>query len=316
VNNVDHHQLLDRANRAVRAALGENWAVTSLEDWGGGAHNRGYQLHLEDGTRLFWKVEEETIFPRTRRGQVENEVTGLSLAAQAGVDCPRVIGYDFSGQVAGCRYLLAEFIDCDLLGQVMQTLSEAEQCRLWDQFQAEAAKLNRIHSNVFGNIYPGGPLGQHATLQTMMAAASALMVEDAETLGMFTNAELALIRQAHAAALPLFQYDGPAAFVHQDLHIFNVFAVQRNGSIEVGKLFDFGLCGFTAPYMLHYNEKAFNGQEARIARQYGVSEAELHACELISKLEMVNFSTTIRWAPDQPYGYVARMKEYLEMCKP
>ncbi len=316
MNNIENYEeWLALANQAVRAALGDGQVVAALEEWGGGIHNRGYRLHLANGERLFWKVEKENIFPRTRRGQVENEVNGLRLAAQAGVDCPRLIGSDDTGQVAGCRYIMEEFVDGELLGEVWQNLSEAEQSRLWDAFQAEAAKLKTIQSRLFGDIYPGGLLGQHPSMQAMMASLSAILIEDAVTLGEYSGADLELIRRAHAAALPLFQYSGPAAFVHQDLHIFNVFAGHQNGSVQVGKLFDFGLCSFNAPYVLEYNEKAFDGQEARIARQYCVREAELHAYELMSKLEMVNFSTSFRWAPDKPYGYVARLKEYIALCQ-
>jgi aminoglycoside phosphotransferase (APT) family kinase protein len=310
-----YNNLLDRANRAVHAAMGESCTVTALENWGGGAHNNGYQLHLTDTSRLFWKVEKETIFPRTRLGQVENEVTGLRLAAQAGVNCPRVIGYDFTGQVAGFRYLLAEFVDGELLGEVWPSLDEAEQTRLWNQFQDEAGKLKRIQSSVFGNIYPGGPIGQHTSLNAMMTASSNLMLEDAQTLGEYSAEDLAIIRQAHARALPLFQYRGPAAFVHQDLHIFNVFAERRNGRVEVGKLFDFGMCSYHAPYVLHFNEKAFDGQEASIAAQYGVTEDELHAFELVSKLEFINFLTSFHWRANETYGYIEMSREYLEMCQ-
>src|SRR5512133_1991847 len=141
---IQNVALLAQVNRAVRAALGEGSVVESIQAWGGGAHNQGYQLHLANGERLFWKVEREDIFPRTRRGQVEREVTGIRLAAQAGVDCPRLVGYDATGTIAGCRYILEEFIEGELLGEAMQGLGEQEQAAAMAEFQEKTARLADI----------------------------------------------------------------------------------------------------------------------------------------------------------------------------
>jgi hypothetical protein len=84
--------------------------------------------------------------------------------------------------------------------------------------------------------------------------------------------------------------------------------------VEVGKLFDFGFCLFLPPYVACYNERAFGGEEARIASEYGVQESELHAFHLLFALEFCNFISAIRWAPEKPYGYLARLKEYLDFC--
>lgn len=313
-NHFENEDILSRANRAVRAALDAGRAVVSVEEWGGGAHNRGFRLALDSGEQLFWKVEKEHIFPRTRRGQVEREVAGIHLATRAGVDCPRIVGYDTGGEIAGCRYLLEEFIEGDLLGEAMQSLGEAEQAALLAEFQARAGRLSRIQGEQFGELFPGGPLGQHATWPGMMAALSAMLLEDAGTLGCYTPQEMALVRQAHTAALAHFRYDGPPIFNHLDLHVFNAFAVRSGGTVRMGKLFDFGFCLYLAPYIVRYNERAFGGEEARIAREYGVGESELHAFHLVFALEFVNFITAMRWAPEKPYGYVARLKEYLEQC--
>lgn len=313
-NHFENEDIVSRANRAVRAALGADRPVACSEEWGGGAHNRGFRLTLDSGERLFWKVEKEGIFPRTRRGQVEREVAGIRLAAQAGVDCPRILGYDAVGQIAGCRYLLEEFVEGDLLGEAMRSLGEAEQDALLAEFQARAGRLSRIQGEQFGEVDPGGPLGQHAAWPGMMAAFSTMLLEDAATLGCYTPQEMALVRRAHAAALAHFRYSGPPAFSHLDLHVFNAFAVRRGETVEVGKLFDFGFCLYLAPYVARYNERAFGGEEARIAREYGVEESELHAFHLVFALEFVNFIAAIRWAPEQPYGYVSRLKEYLEQC--
>ncbi len=313
-NMLQDAEIIARANRAVQAASGEDRRVASIQEWGGGGHNRGYRLHLDDGSQLFWKVEKEQIFPRTRQGQVEREVTGIRLAAQAGVDCPRILGYDTTGNIAGCRSILEEFIDCDLLGEVMPTLGATEQAALLAEFQARADTLASIQGECFGEVTASGPLGQHATWPGMMAALSTLLIEDAETLGCFNAGEMAIIRRAHEDALELFGYGGIPTFNHLDLHIFNAFAVRRNGAIEMGKMFDFGFCLFLPPYVTRYNEKAFDGQEARLAVEYGVRESELHAFQVIFALEFVNFISAMRWAPDKPYGYVARQKDYLALC--
>ena len=230
------------------------------------------------------------------------------------MDCPRILGFDASGTVAGCRYIIEEFIEGDLLGEAMQALSEADQAALLAEFQVRAGRLARIPGGWFGEVAAGGPLGQHATWPEMMRAFSKLLIEDAQTLDCFTADELALVRRAHAAALGRFGYAGPPAFIHLDMHIYNAFAARKAGAVEIGKLFDFGFCLFLAPYVACYNEKAFGGQEARIARQYGVSECELDAFHVLFALEFVNFITTLRWAPDRPYGYVVRREEYLAHC--
>ncbi len=313
--NTTNEDLLSNASRAVRAALGEPHAVLSIKEWGGGAHNRGYQLHLENGDRLFWKVEAEDIFPRSRRGQVEREVAGIGLAVRAGVDCPRVVGYDTSKETAGCRYILEEFVDGELLGQVMPSLNEPDQARVMAQFQASAERLCQIEGPLFGEVATGGPLGQHPDWTEWMAGFSKVLIEDAETLGAYSTEDMELVREAHAAALEHFHYAGPPAFNHLDLHIFNAFARIDDGQVSMGKLFDFGFCLFLPPYVIHYNQDAFGGKEAQLAREFGVMENELHAFHLIFALEFTNFITALRWAPDQLYGYTARLRDYLEQCR-
>lgn len=313
--NTQNNDLLSNANRAARAALGGEHTVVSIEEWGGGAHNRGYQLHLENGERLFWKVEAEDIFPRPRRGQVEREAAGIALAVQAGVDCPRILGYDTSKETAGCRYILEEFVDGELLGQVMPSLNEPDRARVMAQFQANAERLCQIEGELFGELTPGGALGQHPDWTEWMASFSKVLIEDAETLGAYSAEDMALVRRAHAAALEHFHYAGPPAFNHLDLHIFNAFAAVNDGQVWMGKLFDFGFCLFLPPYVTRYNQDAFSGREAQIAREFGVLESELHAFHLIFALEFTNFITALRWAPDQPYGYTARLSDYLEQCR-
>ena len=303
------------AHRAVRAGLGSSYTVTAIERWGGGAHNTGYKLLLNDETRLFMKIEKDNIFPRTRRCQIEREVYGIQLAKEAGIDVPVVVGFDFTGRTAGCRYLLAEFIDRDLLAQALEHLTEEQAAPLLAEFEQIAARVYPVRSEVFGELYPGGWLGQYDSWREMQTALSAILLDDAETLGDYSASELADIRAVHDLALDAILSEGSAILTHNDLHIYNVFVEPDHGSLRVGKLFDFGLSLFQAEYMSCSGPKGFAGQEAEIARRFNVTESELCCHTLINDLEFVNFAGAIRFAPDKPYGCLARRKNYLASCR-
>lgn len=303
------------AGLAARRALGEGATVREIERWGGGAHNEAYKLRLADGRRLFLKVEKPVIRTRTRRGQVQREVRGLALARQAGVDCAVVLDYDAAGNgAAGRRYLLEEFIEGDLLGEVLPTLPPEEQDALYAEFRERTNPLSRLHSDRFGEIYPGGALGQGDSWRHWLASLARILREDAASLGVYGPTEMDVIAQAHEVALGRIAYQGPATFVHLDLHEFNVFAAREGGRARVGKLFDFGFCLYLAPYAAHYGPQAFGGEEEALAARYGVAADELRAFALLFGMEIVVFFNEIRFAPSQPHGYTAQTRAYLERC--
>jgi len=308
-------EMLRLAGRAARRALGEGATVCEIERWGGGAHNDGFKLRLADGRLLFLKVEKPTIRTRTRRGQVQREVRGLALARQAGVDCAVVLDYAADGaDGAGRRYLLEEFIAGDLLGEVLPTLPAEEQAALYAEFRERTDPLTRLHSDRFGEIYPGGALGQSDSWRDWLASLARILREDAAELGAYSPAEMDIITRAHEAALGRISYQGPATFVHLDLHEFNAFAAREDGRVRVGKLFDFGFCLYLAPYAAHYGPQAFGGEEEALAARYGAAADELRAFALLFGMEIVVFFNEIRFAPDQPYGYLAQTRAYLERC--
>ena len=120
------------------------------------------------------------------------------------------------------------------------------------------------------------------------------------------------------AALWVFVFSVPweRILTHNDMHIWNVFVDTANGGApRVGKLFDFGLSLFQAEYLSCFGPDGYGGKEAEVARRFGVCESELRGYSLVSGLEFVNFASHIRFAPDQPYGWVARSKEYLRGCE-
>ncbi len=315
---LDHQDLSAvqaAAQTAVQLALGNGVSVTAIERWGGGAHNTGFQLPLDDGMRLFMKIEKEDIFPRTRRCQIEREVYGIGLAAQAGLDVPEIVGYDFTGQTAGCRYLLETFIDRDLLGMAVEKLSEGQRAALMEEFQHKAEQIYAIRGAAFGELYPGGWLGQYDTWREMVMAFSDIMLEDAGTLGYYSAQEMAVLRDAHTIALDAILYGGCAILTHNDLHIYNAFVEPKQDGLRVGKVFDFSLSLFQAGYLACFGQYGFSGKEAEVARRFNVTESELRGYELVSDREFVNFTNAIRFAPDQPYGYLARRRDYLAACQ-
>ncbi len=312
---LDHQNLLAvqaAAQQAAHHALGSDATIVKVERWGGGAHNTGFKLLLADGRQLFMKVEKEDIFPRTRRCQIEREVYGIRLAAQAGLNVPEIISYDFNGQTAGCRYLLETFIDHDLLGEVLEKLPKDQHGPLLEEFQRKAEQIYAIRGDAFGELYLDGWLGRYASWRDMMGAYSTILIEDAQILGMYSSPEMAAICDAHAFALNAIRYEGPAILTHNDLHIWNAFI---EPPLRVGKLFDFGLSLFQAEYVSCFGQFGFDGKEVEVARRFCVNESELRGYSLINGLEIVNFLNAIRFAPDQSYGCSARQKQYFDSCQ-
>ncbi|NLG50407.1 MAG: aminoglycoside phosphotransferase family protein [Chloroflexi bacterium] len=297
---------------------GNSAQVGQVEPWGGGAHNRCYRIAPQGGSwRYFLKVEQSPIVPRTRAHQIAKEVSGITLATGAGVPCPRLLRYDLTGDEVGWRYALFEFIDASLAGEVWSTLSPENQAAIRAQVEGLAARLDSIAAPFYGDTYAGGLVGQHATWQSAVIAWASLALEDAANLSIYSPAELALIREACAAVYPAFTSQIAPAFLHNDMHEFNAFVEQVEGQTRISHIIDFGYNLYAPRYLLNHMLHqmgcwGFSRQDT--ASLYPVSQEELDAWWFLSNVEMKVFLSAIRFAPDQPYGYVAQNAALLAEC--
>lgn len=300
-------------NEIIRNQFSENRNVLNIEQWGGGAHNICFKVDIENPEQIiFIKIEKEEIFPRTRRCQMEREVYSNKLITASGVPCPKVFNYSFEKRPVRC--IIQEFIDGKLVGELMDEYTDLEKSQVAHNIREIANIYLGIHSDTFGEVFTGGEIGQHETWKGMMTHISLILQEDAMALGIFTNDEMNLISIAHASALRSICYQGIPSLVHLDLHEFNIFA-DSDQKIRISKVFDFGFTLFMAPYMSYYGPQVFAGNEEEVSRIYNVSIDELNAFDIIFSLEFVVFVASIRFALDEPYGYIARKKEYVEKCR-
>jgi hypothetical protein len=156
-------ELRNVAETAIRVACGSSAQVSSLERWGYGALNSCLKVIANPpGEVFFLKIENERILPRTRRGQIEREVHSMRLMQKAGIACPDVTGYDFSGGQTGRRYLLEAFIDAQLFWEIRDQMTVLERQTLKIDMSAVLEKMRGITSPLYGDIYLGGVIGQHA----------------------------------------------------------------------------------------------------------------------------------------------------------
>lgn len=293
--------------------FGEKRNVLNIEQWGGGAHNICFKVIVDNPKQvIFVKIEKDKIFPRTRRYQMEREVYSNKLITASGVPCPEIICYSFEKRPV--RYIIQEFIDGKLMGELMDEFTDQEKSRAAYNIRKVADSLLEIQSNTFGEVFAGGEIGLHATWKDMLAHVSRVLQEDAGELDIFTVDEMNAISLAHSSALKYICYRGNPSLVHGDLHEFNIFA-DNTTKTSIQKVFDFGFALFMASYASYYGPQAFAGNEKEISFISGVLPEELKAFDIIFSLEFVVFAASIQFAPDKPYGYIARKKKYVDKCR-
>jgi aminoglycoside phosphotransferase (APT) family kinase protein len=287
--------------------------IEQVENWGIGALNRCLKITTRHpAERFFLKIENDEILPVSRRGQIAREVAGNRLMNEVGVRCPEVLAYDCEGGALGIRYLVEEFIDARLLWELRDELTEAD----WDQLRIDIqdvlAKMQAAASPLFGDLYPGGWIGQFETYNAYYRRVGTMDLADCQRMDLLDEAAADLVRAALERAAEAVVYRGPAGFFHGDLGIHNLLAEQAQNGPRLGWVIDFGNALFLPAYMNEDGVRRHGGfgLPARDCTSYGVSPEAYTANDLLDTLNWTAFAgmlcRTGRWKKD-PREFVERL---------
>jgi hypothetical protein len=195
----------------------------------------------------------------------------------AGIACPAVVGYDFSGSITGRRYLLEAFIDAQLFWEIRDQMTKFEYETLKIDINAVLEKMKGITSPLYGDIYSTGVIGQYPNWSSAYKAMVHLLLSDVEELLIFSPGELHRVQESFENSVVDLSSLGPACFYHGDLGLHNVMVDRSQGYARLGQVIDFGNALFYPMYV--------NDAHTRLYGQFGLEPVDVQACYGISPKE-------------------------------
>lgn len=313
-----HTATREALSDAVKEALGRAADVESIVHIGGGAHNDCYRVDIGLDESYFLKVEKDGVMPKTRSGQVRREAEAIRVLNGLGIPCPKLVYHDADGSRTGLRCLLTEFVDAPLVGEIWEDAGDAARRLMKDQIGSVLQKLLAHTSSAFGETSPGGAIGQHASWREAWRSMADILLTDSANLELYGDADLKVIEQAFALAEHKLVSNGPASFLHMDLHPFNVLADTSTQPYRVRALIDFGFSLYGPGYILDDAVRKFGGWGLEVRDTvgvYGISQDELQASQLVFDFDLAVFLGSIKFRPDHPYGCKARLAGLLDDCR-
>jgi len=247
LDNYVAPEILGYAKSVIKKNLGANVTLQSVEWTGGGLYNKVFYIHTSEGCFIL-KIECEKIFPSTRTGQIENEVEGIRLFTEAGIPCPKVLAHDFTGDDIGVRYIFTERISGDIVLADMAEMDDATKNKIEYQSNEIYARMKTITNTHFGSLTPSGPLGWHKTWDECYRTWLNLLISDAESINLFTNEELAIVRATAKKPFDSSQVDVPT-FEHGDLGWHNMIWGSIGNGLDALHVIDFGNARFVPPHL-------------------------------------------------------------------
>lgn len=238
------------AQSIVKKTIGAQTEIKSIEWSAGGLYNKVYIVHTTDGEFVL-KIECNKIFPTSRTGQMENEVEGNRLCKQAGIPCPNVLAYDFSGREIGVRYIFIERISGDIVLVEHDGMDDETKAEVQRQTIEICTRISAMTNSNFGSLTPSGPLGWHKTWGECYRAWFDLLIRDSIGIGLFTDEELVIVRAAakspirdSVACLPTFE--------HGDLGWHNMIWGHTNNQPDALHVIDFGNARYLLPHYIEH----------------------------------------------------------------
>jgi aminoglycoside phosphotransferase (APT) family kinase protein len=284
------------------------------ERWDGGALNECYKVQA-GGRLVFVKIEWERIFPSTRRGQIAREVHGIRMANAVGIRVPEILAYDQTGQEVGRKYLVESFIDGQLFWEIRDELSDAE----WDALKIDVGelleKMNRITSPVFGDVFAGGPIGQHASWKAAYQAMSDLLLADSRELGLFNAEEEEMVQSALLRGAGYLEPRGEASLYHGDLGLHNVMVDHSSGIARLGIVIDFGNSLFLPHYKNEEDIRKYGGfgvDVLDVTERFGIPQTEQEATNRLLWFGQVIFLGALNQQSDR---FRAFREQFLDDCR-
>jgi len=254
-------EIMDYAQHIIRNTIGTQPKIKGFAWDGGGLFNKVYKINTTGGD-FFLKIERDKIFCATRREQTENEVYGNELCQKAGIPCANILAYDFTKNDIGAKYIFTECINNNidsvpLWGQ-LDNFDEITRAEIKRQFLTAFEKQARITGTHFGSLSPTGILGRHETYDGFYHSTLNLLISDSIELGLFTDEELAIVREAAARPLVYSEKYIPT-FQTGDQGWHNAMWGNIDGGEVKLYMIDFGNSFYGLPYDVEY-----------VCRNYGI----------------------------------------------
>jgi len=250
------------ARSIVKTVLGTQAKLQSVEWSAGGLYNKVFYVHTSEGCFML-KIECETIFPSTRKGQIENEVEGNRLFTQAGIPCPKILAHDFTGNDIGVRYIFTERVSGDIVLIDMGQMDDATKAEVKRQSNEICTQMATITNTHFGSLTPSGPLGWHKTWAETYKTWFNLLINDSVSIDLFTNEELSIIKAAANKPLESSQTYLPT-FNHGDLGWHNMIWGHTKNGIDALHVIDFGNAAYLPPHLIAWDKAPHQVHNAQI----------------------------------------------------
>jgi aminoglycoside phosphotransferase (APT) family kinase protein len=313
------------AKSIIKATLGTKAELHSVEWTAGGLYNKVFYIHTSEGCFIL-KIECKKIFPSTRTGQTENEVEGMRLFRKAGIPCPSVLSYDFTGNEIGVRYVFTERVSGDIVMVEQHGMSDEVKNEVSRQGGEICEKMKTITNTHFGSLTPSGPLGWHQTWTDCYRAWFNLLIDDGANTGLFTDDELSILRTA--ANKPLeYSKTYPPTFETGDFGLHNMIWGHINGEPDALHVIDFGNSRFILPHLTEWGLWGYNPNDVPNARELdkGLNLLLLYDFEMgVMWKEMAKMTEDYTHCLDGMTGYIEQSKkdssrshiiDFVEKCR-
>jgi aminoglycoside phosphotransferase (APT) family kinase protein len=259
MDNYVAPEILEYARCIVRNAIGWQVKVNTIEWSAGGLFNKVYSVHTSDGSFML-KIECDRIFFSTRKEQIENEVAGRELFQAAGIPCAPIVAYDVTRNEIGVRYLFTERISGDILWLAFDRYDDGTKSEILRQETETLEKLHLITGTHFGSLSPSGILGRHKTWSEYCRYVFVLLLRDGENVGLFTDDEIAVLRETAKKAFLCAPPDKTTpSFVHGDFGRHNSLWGSLGGKSDRLYVIDFGNAYYGLPRFDEYMMKKHAG---------------------------------------------------------
>lgn len=286
---------IEDIKRIVEKGFGKEAKLESVELTKYGDVNSCYIITISNPTRkLFLKVENHNLIPQFYSGQIERENASIELLKKHGFPCTTVIMCDITKTDIGKKYILTEFVDGYLLGDIWDSLTSCEKRKAKEEIDTLIRNLEKVGNPYFGDIYKNGNRGKYETWNDAYSNLTDILLTDCVNAGLLDNKELETIKSAKQKSYLKIKNVFNPCFNHMDIHSRNIIVDRTGDGIKLNAVVDFGNSMFGIPFTDEYrvhNYKFFkeNSENSEAPKKYFMSIDQQFSCELLFDLECLVF---------------------------
>lgn len=279
----------------VEKGFGKESTIKSVETTKYGDVNSCYIITINNPIKkLFLKVENHDLIPQYYSGQIERESASIELLKKHGFPCPAVIMCDITKADIGKKYILTEFVEGYLLGDIWGSLTLSEKKEAKGEIITLIRNLENVGNPYFGDIYENGNRGKYENWKDAYSNLTDILLTDCVNSGLIDNKELETVKAAIQKSYTKIKNSFQPCFNHMDIHSKNIIIDRTENGIKLNAILDFGNSMFGIPYTDEYrvcNYKFFKEDSyiSEIPQKYFLNKDEQFSYELLFDLECLVF---------------------------